>query len=220
MNQEKQQKTKEKSAQISGRHFDLFSWTANQKNNLFVLEFESFELMLEEFDKNVQEHWVKLNRTFATERKPDEEVDFTVLEMQIRMSSHLGTFVFSIRKKFFKDFQKEVIEFLSNNIQYPAPDWFHIVKQQLKPLTKRNVYRNIRTRKNDYGGGGLFYRLFQSPKIKYCSTKINLGSLYFNLEQGDKVHAEPFMKLNSEKFRIILHYLPSSVGSLIKEGKN
>ena len=72
-------------------------------------------------------------------------------------------------------FLREVNGFYNNSIYYGDTDSLYIEKNCVVLHKTKLVRKEIYQGKNEYESGGIFYGLFLSPKIKFCSTFNEIG---------------------------------------------
>ena len=76
------------------------------------------------------------------------------------------------------NFIREKNGFYNNSIYYGDTDSLYIEKKYWDVLDKANLVREVLCQgKNDYKTGGIFYGLFLAPKIKYCLTIDDNGTI-------------------------------------------
>ena len=81
-------------------------------------------------------------------------------------------------KRILNIFIRELNGFFNNSIYYGDTDSVNMEKKYWDVLDKANlVGEELCLGKNDYKTGGIFYRLFLAPKIKYCLTTDGYGIL-------------------------------------------
>ena len=74
------------------------------------------------------------------------------------------------------NFIHAINEFYSNDVYYTDTDSLYIENKHWNKLKEKNLVGKILLQgKNDCGDGGIFYRLFLAPKIKYCLPMNKFG---------------------------------------------
>ena len=92
------------------------------------------------------------------------------------MPLHLGAFVLSNSKRIMNNFIHAFIGFYTKDVYYTDTDSLYIENKHWDKVDQADlVGKALLQNKNDYKDGGIFYGLFQSPKIKYCSTINEFG---------------------------------------------
>ena len=142
--------------------------------------------------------------------KDDEGLQDKVKKVNT-MPLHMGAFVLSNSKRIMNNFIHAIDGFYSNDVYYTDTDSLYIEKKHWDNLDKAGLVGMNRLQgKNDYKGGGIWYRLFLAPKIKYCLTMNKYGVIdehktfkgftnvsddlnrreYFNMADGGKLIAK------------------------------
>ena len=127
------------------------------------------------------------------------------------MPLHLGAFVLSNSKRIMNNYIHTIDGFFTNDAYYTDTDSLDIESKHWDKLDKAGLVEKNRLQgENDYKEGGLWYRLFLAPKVKYCSTIKKYGVIdehktfkrftnvsdnldrkeYFNMADGGKLIAK------------------------------
>ena len=136
---------------------------------------KSHDWMETEYDENVLVYWKLPNGNYVVKLKKDDGLEEDN-DIKNTLPSQLGAFILSNSKRIMNNFIRENNGFYSNSIYYGEMDGLYIEKKYWDALDKANlVGKYLCQGKNDYKTGGIFYRLFLAPKIKYVSTIDNFG---------------------------------------------
>ena len=126
--------------------------------------------MMSEYDERVEAYLRISHGNYIVKM-----IDDTGLEDEVKktntMPPLLGSFVLSISKRIMNNFIHAVHGFYTNDLYYEDTDSMYNENKHLDKLDKAGlVGKNLLQGKNDHKDGGIFYGLFQAPKIMYCLT--------------------------------------------------
>ena len=131
---------------------------------------KSEDWMMSEYDERVKDYWRISHRSYIVEM-----IDGTGLEDEVKklntMPLHLGASVLSNSKRIMNNFTHAIDGFYTNDVFYTDSDSLYNEGKHWNILDKAGlVGKNSLQGKCDYKDGGIVYRLFLAPKLKYCST--------------------------------------------------
>ena len=166
--------------------------------------------MMSEYDERVKDYWKISGINYIVKMINDKGLEDEIKKINT-MLLHLGAFVLSNSKRNMNNFIHAIGGFYTNDVYYSDTDSLYIENKHWDKMEKAGlVGKNLLQGKNDYKDGGIFYRLFLAPKIKYCLTINKYGVIdehktfkgftnvsnnldrkeYFKMADGDKLVAK------------------------------
>ena len=131
--------------------------------------------MQTEYDERVLDYQKINYGNYIVKMKDNEGLEDEVKKVNT-LPSQLAVFILSNSIRIMNNFIHAINEFHSNDVFYTDTDSLYIENKHWNKLKEKNlVGLNLLQGKNDCGDGGIFYRLFLAPKIKYCLTMNKFG---------------------------------------------
>ena len=124
--------------------------------------------MQTEYNEQVKDYWKISSIKYIVKRIDEKGLEDEVKKIN-KMPLHLGSFVLSNSKRIMNNFIHAFDGFYTNNVYYTDCDSLYIENKHWDKLDKAGlVGKNLLQGKNGYKDGGIFYALFQAPKMEYC----------------------------------------------------
>ena len=137
--------------------------------------FKSKAWMMTEYDERVRDYWKTSSLNYIVKMIDDAGLEDEVKKLKF-MPLHSGAFVLSNSKRIMNNFIHAINGFYTIDVYYTDTDSLYIENKHCDKLNEAGlVGKSLLQGKNDYKDGGIFYKLFLAPKIKYCLTINKFG---------------------------------------------